>query len=97
MQARAIRVTRSMKANSVAGHAAGGPDRRTGTLYDAIAFLRFAVDQQGMYADIGPYVHRTVKRGYNYALILEGLFPRGGAPPDGKYPFMEKSLEAARG
>ena len=41
----------------------------------------------GLLAQVGPF-DRTIKRGYNYALVLEGLFPRGGAPPPGKYPFM---------
>lgn len=96
LQARAMRVTTRMRANSVAGHAAGSPERRSGTLYSSIAFIRFAVDGQGLHADIGPQVGRTVKRGYNYALVLEGVIPRGGAPPPGTYPFMAKSLEAAR-
>lgn len=94
IQRRGLRVTRQMKANA---SGRPGPNIRTGNLLAAIAFLRFAVDSGGgVYAHIGAQNHRMIRRGYNYALILEGLFPRGGAPPDGAYPFMERSLEAAR-
>ena len=73
-----------------------GPQIRTGNLNSAIALLRFGVDEDGVFAHIGTQNHRMIRRGYNYALILEGLFPRGGAPPEGHFPFMERSLSAAR-
>ena len=93
IQQRGLRVTKQMKVNA---SGRPGPEIRTSNLYNAISFLRFGVDAQGVFAHIGAQNHRMIRRGYNYALILEGLFPRGGAPPDGKYPFMERSLEAAR-
>ncbi|MDF2751661.1 MAG: hypothetical protein K0S82_43 [Gaiellaceae bacterium] len=73
-----------------------GPQQRTGNLHSAIAFLRFGVDGTGVFAHVGLNNHRMIRRGYNYALILEGFFPRGGAPPDGHYPFIARSLEAAK-
>lgn len=93
IQRRGLRVTKQMKINA---SGRPGPEIRTSNLYNAISFLRFGVDSQGVFAHIGAQNQRMIRRGYNYALILEGLFPRGGAPPDGKYPFMERSLEAAR-
>jgi len=93
IQRRGLRVTRQMKQNA---SGRPGPQIQTQNLYNAIAFLRFSVDSEGIHADIGTQNHRMLRRGYNYALILEGLFPRGGAPPDGAYPFMARSLEAAR-
>ena len=93
LDGRAIRIARRMKENA---SGRPGPEIRTSNLHDAIAVLRVGTDSQGLYADIGPQHHRMQKRGYNYALILEGIFPRGGAPPDGAYPFMERSLEAGR-
>ena len=93
LDGRAIRIARQMKSNA---SARPGPEIRTSNLHDAIGILRFGADAQSLYADIGPQHHRMQRRGYNYALILEGIFPRGGAPPDGAYPFMERSLEAGR-
>ncbi len=93
IQRRAIRVTRQMKTNA---SGRPGPNIRSGNLNAAISFLRFGSDGVGVFAHVGLQNHRMIRRGYNYALILEGLFPRGGAPPDGHYPFIEKSLEAAR-
>jgi hypothetical protein len=72
-----------------------GPNVRTNTLRSSIS-SRIGEDTQGLFAQVGPLGTRTVKRGYNYALILEGIFPRGGAPPDGAYPFMARSLDAAK-
>lgn len=72
-----------------------GPNIRTRTLVGSIS-SRIGEDTRGLFAQIGPLGSRTVKRGYNYALILEGIYPRGGAPPDGAYPFMERSLDAAK-
>jgi hypothetical protein len=91
IEGRAIRVARQMKANA---SARPGPEIRTSNLHDAIGVLRIGTDSQGLFADIGPQHHRMIRRGYNYALILEGVFPRGGAPPDGKYPFMADALKA---
>lgn len=93
IQRRGLRVTRQMKQNA---SGRPGPNVRTSNLYNAIGFLRFGVDSLGVFAHVGAQNHRMIRRGYNYALILEGLFPRGGAPPDGHYPFMERSLEAAK-
>lgn len=93
IQKRGIRVTRQMKVNA---SGRPGPNVRTSNLLNAISFLRFSVDSIGVFAHIGLQNHRMLRRGYNYALILEGLFPRGGAPPDGHYPFLKRSLEAAR-
>ena len=73
-----------------------GPQIQTRNLYEAIALLRFGEDGLGLLADIGPQPHRMFRRGYNYALILEGVVPRGESPPPGTYPFMERSLDAAR-
>ncbi len=93
IQRRGLRVTRQMKTNA---SGRPGPQVRTGNLHAAISFLRFGIDSIGVFAHIGLQNHRMIRRGYNYALILEGLFPRGGAPPDGHYPFMERALEAAK-
>ncbi len=93
LQSRGIRVTTRMKQNA---SGRPGPNIRTGTLVSSIAFLRFGTDATGLLVDIGPQTHRVIKRGYNYASILEGIFPRGGAPPGGAYPFIKRSLEAAR-
>lgn len=93
IQQRGIRVTRQMKTNA---SGRPGPEVRTSNLLNAISFLRFGVDGVGVFAHIGLQNHRMIRRGFNYALILEGLFPRGGAPPDGHYPFMAKSLDAAK-
>lgn len=93
IQARGLRVTRQMKANA---SGRPGPHVQTGNLHAAISFLRFGVDGVGVFAHIGLQNHRMIRRGYNYALILEDLFLRGGAPPDGHYPFIERSLEAAK-
>lgn len=93
LERRALNVTRRMKQNA---SGRPGPNIRSKNLYDAIGFLRAGADARGDYVDIGPQGHRMIRRGYNYALILEGIFPRGGAPPDGTYRFLERSLEAAR-
>lgn len=93
LEGRAIRVARQMKANA---SGRPGPNIDTSNLHDAIGVLRIGEDSQGLFADIGPQHHRMDRRGYNYALILEGIFPRGGAPPDGAYPFMARSLDAAK-
>jgi hypothetical protein len=92
IQRRGLRVTRQMQQNA---SGRPGPQIRSQNLYNAIAFLRFAIDAGGIHADIGLQNHRMIRRGYNYALILEGLFPRGHAPPDGAYPFIARSLGAA--
>lgn len=92
LEARALRVTREMKANA---SGRPGPQILSGVLVSSIT-SRIGNDPAGLVAQVGPLGTRTIKRGYNYALILEGLFPRGHAPPDGKYPFMERSLKAAK-
>lgn len=69
-----------------------GPNIRTGTLVSAISFLRFGEDLDGLRADIGPQRHRVTKRGWNYAALLE----LGNEPHAGRFPFMERALEAAR-
>lgn len=93
LEARTQRVVRQMKSNA---QGRPGPEVRSGNLLGAIG-SRTGEDAQGIFSQIGPIAGRNmVRRGYNYALILEGFFPRGGAPPDGHYPFMERSLEAAK-
>lgn len=94
LERRSLRVTRRMKL--LATGVGGGPRVRSGNLQSAIGYLRAGEDSHGMYADVGPQPARMTRRGYNYALILEGVFPRGGAPPDGARPFLAKSLEAFR-
>jgi hypothetical protein len=84
-----MRVTAQMKKNA---SGRPGPNIRTGTLVSAIAFLRFATDIDGLYADIGPQTHRVTKRGWNYA----GLLELGNEPHAGRFPFIERALEAAR-
>jgi len=94
IQRRALRVTARMKANA---SGRPGPNIRTGTLVSAIAFLRFAVDTKSLYADIGPRGFRVVKRGYNYSTLLEFGNPGGQRfGPRSAYPFIVKSLDAAR-
>ena len=93
IQRRGIRVTSRMKQNA---SGRPGPNIQTGTLVSSIAFLRFGTDSKGILADIGPTGHRVVKRGYNYSRVLEGIIPRGGAPPSGAYPFIARSLDAAK-
>lgn len=92
IQARGLRVTRRMKVNA---SGRPGPNIQTRNLYEAISFLNFGEDAQGLVADIGPQPHRMIRRGYNYALVLEGIIPRGHGG-GGVYPFMERSLEAAK-
>jgi hypothetical protein len=92
LEARALRVTRRMVQNA---SGRPGPNVRTNTLRSSIS-SRIGQDAQSLFAQVGPLGTRTVKRGYNYALILEGIFPRGGAPPDGAYPFIAKSLDGAK-
>lgn len=92
LEARTLRVTQRMKVNA---SGRPGPMVRSNTLRSSIS-SRIGVDARGLVGYIGPLGTRTIKRNYNYALILEGIFPRGGAPPDGSFPFMVKSLEAAK-
>ncbi len=103
LQKRGLRVTARMKANATGS--GGGPQIRTGTLHSAISFLRFGTDTKGLLADIGPQGQRVVKRGWNYAILLEGpgsvndpaITLQGG--PFGtavRRPFMARSLDAAR-
>jgi hypothetical protein len=74
-----------------------GPNIRTGTLVNSISFLRFQNDSQGLYADIGPRGFRVVKRGWNYSRLLEFGNPGGRVyGPRPAYPFIVKSLDAAR-
>lgn len=73
-----------------------GPNIRTQNLYNNIAVFSKGTDAEGLFFSIGTIPGQTIRRGFNYALILEGIFPRGGAPPDGAYPFIARSLEAAR-
>lgn len=93
LQRRGVRVTTRMRQNATGRP---GPQIGSSNLHAAIAFLRFDSDSDGVFCHIGLQNHRMIRRGYNYGLILEGLFPRGGAPPSGAYPFMERSLDAAR-
>jgi hypothetical protein len=89
IQRRGLRVTARMKQNA---SGRPGPNIRTGTLVSAISFLRFSVDIDGIHADIGPQAHRVTKRGWNYA----GLLELGNEPHAGRFPFMERALDAAR-
>lgn len=76
-----------------------GPNIRTSTLHDAITWYR-REDTKGFFAEIGPRPVAVFKRGVNYALVLEGIIPRGpgftGKGGGGVYPFMAKSLDAAK-
>jgi hypothetical protein len=89
LQRRGLRVVRRMKEN-VSGRP--GPNIRTRNLYESIGFLAFGLDGQGLFADIGAQPHRTIRRGWNYPLILEGKIGDGR----GVYPWAARSLDAAR-
>lgn len=91
LEARSIRVVREMKANA---SGRPGPNIRSRNLYEAIT-SRMGTDGQGLFVQVGPLGSRMIRRNFNYALILEGFFDRGGSPPPGHYPFMERSLKAA--
>lgn len=94
LQRRGLRVTRAMKANA---SGRPGPNIRTETLVNSIAFLRFDADVEGLFADIGPRGFRVVKRGYNYSTLLEFGNPGGRVyGPRPAYPFIRRSLDAAR-
>ena len=88
IQRRAIRVTARMKSNA---SGRPGPNIITRNLYESIAFLDFGADSRGIFANIGAQTHRVFVRGYNYAALLE--FGHGNVPA---YPFMARSLEAAK-
>lgn len=93
LERRAERVKERMKANA---SGRPGPNIRSQNLYDSIAVFSKGTDGEGLFFKIGTTPGQTIRRGFNYALILEGLFPRGGAPPAGDFPFIARSLDAAR-
>lgn len=73
LNARALRVTKRMK--ELATGVEGGPQIRTGTLQSSIAYLRFGDDGKvrgGLFTEVGVREFRTIKRGWNYAILLEG-------------------------
>lgn len=88
IQRRGLRVTTRMQAN-VSGRP--GPNIQTRNLYESIGFLVLGTDGQGVFADIGAQPHRTIRRGWNYPLLLEK-----GHGTTRAYPWAERSLEAAR-
>jgi hypothetical protein len=88
IQRRALRVTQRMKINA---SGRPGPNIQTRNLYEAISFLRFGVDGEGILADVGPQGHRSFRRGWNYPVLLE--FGHGTTPA---YPFLARSLDAAK-
>jgi hypothetical protein len=103
LDGRALRVTRRMK--QLATGIDGGPQIRLGVLQSSIGFLRFGDDGTQLTAEIGIREGRTLKRGWNYALILEG--PNSCADPrvecfnnvdfgtGARRPFMAPALLAA--
>lgn len=103
LEARALRVTRRMKA--MATGIDGGPNIDTHNLQSRLGLLRIGQDAEGLYADIGVNDERMIRRGWNYAYILEGpdstRSPRieliGGQNfgEGARRPFMARSLLAA--
>jgi hypothetical protein len=103
LNGRALRVTRRMK--TLATGVEGGPNIRTSTLQSSIGFLRFGDDGTQLIAEIGVREGRTIKRGWNYALVLEG--PNSSSDPrvecfnnaefgiGARRPFMAPALLAA--
>ena len=103
LNARALRVTKRMK--ELAQGVDGGPGIRSGTLQSSIAYLRFGDDGKSLIAEVGVREFRTMKRGWNYALILEGpnsvsdgrikLVNTAGFGEGARRPFIARSLLAA--
>ena len=83
----------------------GGPQIDTHNLQSRIRLIRIGQDDKGLYADIGVDSEGMIRRGWNYAYILEGpdstRSPRieliGGHNfgEGARRPFMARSLLAA--